>query len=182
MRKKSNKKLLFLLMSLSLFLSFSVMLLSSCSGGSTKNEESRGKVADDEAFYATQPLHSGLYDADYYDITGINARKGRFDGRIYFSLSPVTSALYVFENGNRTKIDNMVTLQKPFEKGDSGIYYTTDIKNNPVTMNTDSAMYVLDFKRGAENYKITFNPKPRHEGTALDILEKMAAQRNKNNK
>ena len=160
---------------------FSIALffaLSACGGGSsTKTEEKAG--VDDEAFYATQPVHSGLYDADYYDITGANARKGRFDGRIYFSLSPETSAFYVFENGNRTKIDYIVNLKKPFERGDSGIYYSEDTKDRPVTLNTDSTAYVLTFQRPGEDYKITFNSKPRHTGSALEILEKMAAQKKK---
>lgn len=154
-----------------------LLALASC-GGATKTEETTAKV-DDEAFYKTQPIHSGLYDADYYDITGTNSRKGRFDGRIYFSLSPETSAFYVFENGNRTKIDYTVTLQRPFEKNDSGLYVSVDSKDRPVSICTDSTMYVLDFQRSGEDLKITFNPKPRHEGSALDILEKMAAQKNK---
>lgn len=157
---------------------FSMMALVSCGGNSSKTEEAN--LVDDEAFYATQPLHSGLYDADYYDITGgNNPRKGRFDGRIYFTLSPAQSALYVFENGNRTKIDYVVPFQKPFEKGDSGIYKTTDMKERPVILNTDSTMYTIDFTYAGEDMKITFNPKPRHTGSALDILEKMNAQKNK---
>lgn len=160
------------------FITVCLFAMSSCGSNSAKSEGEASKI-DDEAFYSTQPVHSGLYDADYYDITGPNARKGRFDGRIYFSLSPETSAFYVFENGNRTKIDYIVALQKPFEKGDSGIYYTTDTKDHPVTLNTDSTAYVLDFTRGAEDMKITFNPKPRHTGSAIDILEKMNAQKNK---
>lgn len=164
-------------MKISSFL-FSLMLLSgaiafnSC-GGNSKSETTAN--VDDDAFYATQPIHSGLYDADYYDITGgNNPRKGRFDGRIYFSLSPETSAFMVFENGNRTKIDYTVSLKKPFEKGDSGIYYSVDTKDRPVTINTDSTAYVLDFQRSGEEFKITFSPKPRHMGSALEILEKMA--------
>ena len=154
-----------------------VILLNSCGGGA-KSEQA--EPTDDAAFYATQPLHSGLYDADYYDISGgNNPRKGRFDGRIYFTLSPAQSAFYVFENGNRTKIDYIVALQKPFEKGDSGIYYTTDTKDRPVTINTDSTMYTLNFHRSGEDMKIIFSPKARHESSALDILEKMNAQKNK---
>lgn len=159
--------------------SFIIFLLASCGAKTANNEEAA--LVDDEAFYETQPVHSGLYEADYYDITGTNARKGRFDGRVYISLSPSQSALYVFENGNRTKIDYIVNLQKPFEKGDSGIYYSTDTKDRPVKIYTDSTMYRLDFQRTGEDLKITFNPKPKHVGSALDIMERMAAQKNKNN-
>ena len=155
-----------------------VLAMNSCGGGSAKTEEEASKV-DDEAFYATQPVHSGLYDADYYDFTGTNPRKGRFDGRIYFTLSPETSAFYVFENGNRTKIDYLVALQKPFEKGDSGIYYSVDTKDRPVTISTDSTMYVLDFHRSGEDMKIIFNPKARHQGSAIEILEKINSTKNK---
>ena len=159
------------------FIIISAMFYSCGGSGTTKNEES-AKV-DDDAFYSTQPVHSGLYDADYYDITGTNPRKGHFDGRIYLSLSPEMSAFYVYENGNRTKIDYTVNLKKPFERNDSGVYCTTDSKDRPVTINTDSTTYFLDFQRGTENIKIGFNPKPRHTGTALEILEKMAAQKKK---
>ena len=175
MSLKSQIKLSALPWSLSVILLFS--MLSACAGSGNKTQESAN--IDDDKFYETQPVHSGLYDADYYDITGANAKKGRFDGRIYFSLSPETSAFYVFENGNRTKIDYTVSLQKPFEKGDSGIYYSVDSKNRPVTINTDSSMFVLNFQRTGEDLKITFSPKPRHQGSALEILEKMAAQKNK---
>lgn len=154
-------------------------ILFSCTGNKTGGEDSGSKATDDEAFYATQPLHSGLYDAENYDITGVNDRKGKFDGRIYFSLSPDMSAFYVFENGNRTKIDYTVTLKQPFEKGDSGIYLSVDAKDLPVTVNTDSTVYFLSFQKGAEHIKIGFSPKPRHTGTALEILERMAAQKNK---
>lgn len=153
-----------------------------CSGASktteAENEETAEKT-DDAAFYETQPLHSGLYDATYYDITGPGARKGSFDGRIYFSLSPATSAMYVFENGNRTKIDNLVVLSHPFEKNDSNVYTTVDSKNNPVTLLTDSTSYCVKYVHAADTMQITFNSKPRHEGTAIEILEKINEQRNK---
>lgn len=159
-----------------LMLSF-VLTLFACGNSASKDSETAAAV-DDDAFYATQPLHSGLYDADYYDVSGVKTQKGPFDGRIYFSLSPETSAFYVFENGNRTKIDYMVPLQKPFEKTDSG-FVSIDTKDRPVVINTDSATYILTFHRSGEDLKINFNPKARSEGRALDILEKMAAQKNK---
>lgn len=180
MNRKSKTMLMFFAMSFSLIL---VCFLNSCGGNSAKSDgnDAGNSKSDDAAFYATQPVHSGLYDADWYDITGANARKGRFDGRIYFSLSPDNSAFYVFENGNRTKIDYIVNLAKPFEKGDSGVYYTTDNKDRKVCIATDSSTYFLKFQRSNEDITIGFNPKPRHEGSALEILEKMAAQKNKNN-
>lgn len=161
---------------------FSAGLLTSCGSGSntSKADEETANKTDDAAFYETQPVHSGLYDASYYDITGKNPRKGQFDGRIYFSLSPETSAILVFENGNRTKIDVTIALQRPFEKNDSGFYQTVDLKERPVTVTPDSAAYILGFQHGGDDYKITFNPKPRHTGTALEILEKIGDRKKKN--
>lgn len=176
--KKIYRKHSSLFYSFVMLMGISMMSLSSC-GNSAKTEEA--KETDDEAFYKTQPVHSGLYDADYYDITGPNARKGRFDGRIYFSLSPDQSIFYVYENGNRTKIDYVVGLQKPFEKGDSGIYYSTDMKDRPVSVSTDSTMYTLQFQQSGDDIKVVFNPKARHTGNALEILERMNAQKKKNN-
>lgn len=147
-----------------------VFSLSSCSGSTSKSAEAA--ETDDDAFYATQPVHSGLYDASYYDIVGPNARRGKFDGRIYFSLSPKTSGINVFENGNRTKIDYIVGLEKPFVKNDN-VYATVDMKGKPVTVNTDSANYVLTFIHFNDTVSIGFSPKARHIGSAIDILEKM---------
>ena len=166
-----NKKYFFLLFASCLF------MLSACGGSASKSEESA--ATDNDAFYATQPVHSGLYDADYYDITGPNARRGKFDGRIYFSLSPKTSGINVFENGNRTKIDYLVGLEKPFEKDGNGLYISTDMKGKPVCVNTDSTSYILSFIHFNDTVKIGFSPKARHLGTALDILEKMTERKNK---
>ena len=58
-----------------------LLLLVSCGGSKEKAESA---PVDDDAFYATQPLHSGLYDATRYDIGGTNARGGRCDGRVFF--------------------------------------------------------------------------------------------------
>ena len=172
----NSKKIRVIMAAFPLMLVAFMMSFNSCGSNNSSKEEAT--QSENEAFYATQPLQSGLYDADYYDITGVNPRKGHFDGRIYFSLSPETSAFYVFENGNRTKIDHIVALKQPFEKNDS-VYFSLDTKDQPVTLNTDSTAYLLNFRRGGEDYIITFNPKPRHTGTAVEILEKMNAQRNK---
>ena len=127
----------------SIFSLFAALLLFVSCGGS--KEKAAATPVDDDAFYATQPLHSGLYDATSYDIEGTNARKGKFDGRVFFSLSPELSAIYVYENGNRTKIDYKVVLEKPFEKGDSGIYRSVDVMGLPVILAPDSTDYVLKF-------------------------------------
>ena len=83
-------------------------------GGNKQASESTVKAVDDDTFYATQPVKSGQYRAVSYDIVGDNTRKGKFDGRVLISLSPEQSGMYVFENGNRAKIDYKLVLKKPF--------------------------------------------------------------------
>lgn len=149
-----------------------LLIMCGCEGKNVADKKSEKRV-DDMEFYATQPLQSGLYDADSYDITGVNGKKGKYDGRIYFSLSPELSAFYVFENGNRTKISYAMSMDRPFERNDSGFYTSVDIKGNPVVMTTDSSAYTLHFKKGESDITIGFNPKPRYRASALEILEKM---------
>lgn len=156
-----------------------VMLLFAACGGGNKEKASSAPV-DDDAFYATQPVHSGLYDATSYDIEGTNARKGKFDGRVFFTLSPEASAIYVYENGNRTKIDYKVVLQKPFEKGDSSIYRTVDVKGNAVTVTPDSVGMMLRFEKPGVKVAIGFDKNPRNTWNALETLEKMNEQIQKN--
>ncbi len=165
----------------SIFSIFSMLLLLAACGGNTK-ENAESAPVDDDAFYSTQPVHSGLYNAVSYDITGgSNPRKGKFDGRLFITLSPETSALYVFENGNRTKIDYKVVLEKPFEKGDSGVYRTVDVNGLPVTIAPNSLDYILSFEKNKAKVEIGFESKPKSTGTAFEILERMneAIQKNK---
>ena len=176
--KPVNKVPLFLIVWSVIMLVF-ILCLGSCGGNKSEDTTKEENKIDDAAFYETQPLHSGLYDADYYDITGPGARKGQFDGRIFFSLSPEMSAIYVFENGNRTKIENTITLKHPFEKGDNGVYRSVDAKDRSVTITPDSAMLVLGYQWSGDTCSITFNPKARYEASALDILEKITAQKKK---
>lgn len=165
---------------LSIFASAALMLaMAACSGG---NKEKAEKAAvDDDAFYATQPVHSGQYRAVSYDITGENERKGKFDGRILISLSPDQSGMYVFENGNRAKIDYTLVLKQPFEKGDSGVYRTVDVNDLPVTIKTDS-IYTLSFEKGKHKVEIGFEAAPMNTGSALEVMERISTtlQKNKN--
>ena len=161
----------------SLVLIAGMVCFNSCGGN--KNESKESAEVNETSFYETQPVHSGLYDADYFDITGINPRKGAFDGRIFFSLSPEMSAIYVFENGNRTKIDNTITLKQPFVKGEDGIYTSLDSKDRSVSVKSDSAKLILSYEYSGDTLNITFNPKARYEGSAVEILEKITAQKKK---
>ncbi len=164
------------------------LILASCGGNAAKDTATDSTVAtettaiENDEFYASQPVHSGTYIANSYDITGERARKGKYDGRIIFTLSPsTTSALYVYENGNRAKINYKVILKHPFEKGDSGVYKTVDVNDLPVTITPDSTEYYLAFQKNNSNIKIGFEPKPKTSTNAFEALEDMnkEIQRNK---
>lgn len=158
-----------------------MLLMVGCGGSGSKGESQQTETATDEAaFYSTQPMQSGEYYAVRYDITGENERKGQFDGRVMMSLSPELSALYVYENGNRTKISYKVILDKPFEKGDSGIYRASDTKGLPVTMQTDSTVYTLTFEKGKEKVCIGIDSKPKHTASAFDMQQRINEQIQKN--
>lgn len=156
-----------------------VAMLASCGGGA--KEKAAEKQVDDEAFYATQPIVSGQYRVDYYDITGPNARKGKFDGRLLVSLSPSEqSGMYVYENGNRAKIDYKIVLKAPFEKGDSGVYKTLDVNDLPVTIAPDSLGYVLSFEKKDSKIQINFEKEPMSTGSALEMMERITSTIQKN--
>lgn len=147
-----------------------LVLLPACG---SKNSDSQ---ADSAAFAANQPVESGIYNATAYDITGDDARHGKFDGRIIVALSPSQSALYVYENGNRTKINYSVVLERPFEKGDSGVYRAVDMKGKPVIVDTDSAVFTLTFEKNTQQVTIDFDKTPRSTGSAMDMMERMNEQ------
>ena len=62
-------------------------IMASCGGNSAKEQQAEAQAAA-EAFQAEQPVESGVYDATYFDIKGKDTRKGQFDGRVIYSLSP----------------------------------------------------------------------------------------------
>ncbi len=161
-----------------------MVAMASCGGGS--KDAKSDKAVDDEAFYATQPVVSGQYRAFSYDIVGgNNPRKGKYDGRLLMALSPSEPCvMYVYENGNRAKIDYKIVLNAPFEKGDSGVYKTVDAHNLPVTISSDSLGYVLAFEKksgDAETHiKIGFEKDPMSTASALEMMERIASQMQKN--
>lgn len=152
----------------------SMAILSSC-GGNNK-QAAADSAANAAEFVESQPMESGQYDVTHYDITGENARKGNFDGRLLIALSPEQSALYVYENGNRAKIDYLVVLSKPFEKADS-VYTTTDTKGKTVTMAPDSLGYKLTFEKNNDTISIDVDKTAKYTDNALAILEKIQQQR-----
>lgn len=166
--KNLTKKAKFMIMT-------AIAAIALCGCGSTDKGSSKD-VTDDEAFYATQPVKSGVYEATYYDITGTEARKGNFDGRVLLALDPEKSGIYVYENGNRAKIDYGLTFDKPFEKGDKGIYRTVGDNGEPIEIYTDSTVYKLKFDRGKTSVTIDFNPKAMSTGSSYEIWERINRQ------
>lgn len=155
-------------------------MLYACGSGTKQESDETSQPADTAAFQESQPLESGQYRAFSYDITGKNARKGRYDGRVMFFLSPDKNGFYVYENGNRAKIDYMVALKAPFEKGDSGIYKTVDMKDLPVTLTPDSTNYILKFEKNDTKIAIGFEQAPMFTATPIEMMEKISAQIKKN--
>lgn len=156
-----------------------VVLIVSASCGSKEKSQKEANETDTAAFALSQPVENGIYDATAYAITGENAAEGKFDGRVIVSLSPERSALYVYENGNRVKIKNIIILDKPFEKGDSNVYRAVDNKGKQVTVSLDSAANTLTFDREAGQYKIEFSKEARSKGTAIEMYERINEQVNR---
>lgn len=151
-----------------------LLAMTACGGNKQKAEEAE---AADETFYASQPVESGIYDATYFNVRGKDARKGQFDGRVIASVSPEQSALYVYENGNRTKIKKLLMLDAPFEKTDS--VYTATSKGSPVTLAKDSSDYVLNYIANSDTVAITFSQKARNTYTPIEALEKIQQESSK---
>ena len=152
-------------------------LMASCGGNSNKEKEAEDQAAS-EAFAAEQPVESGIYDATYFDIKGKDSRKGPFDGRVIYSLSPEQSAIFVYENGNRTKIKHILMLDKSFQKQDS-VYVAIDKTGIPVTVGNDSTNMYIDYIANSDTVTITFNPTPRNVYTPLEALTKIKEEAGK---
>lgn len=152
-------------------------IIASCGGNANKEKEAEAGV-DNEAFYAEQPVESGIYDATYFDIKGKNTRKGQYDGRVIYALSPEQSAVFVYENGNRTKIKNLLMLEKGFQKADS-VYTATDAKGNSVTVGNDSINMYINYIANSDTVTITFNPKAKNTYTPIEALAKIKEEASK---
>lgn len=152
------------------------LLMAACGGEKQRTAEAAAEAEAD--FAKSQPVESGLYNADYFDITGATPRKGSFDGRVLFSISPDQSAVMVYENGNRTKINHLLMLQAPFEKTDS-VYTSTDANGKPVTLRSDSTFMQISYVVKLDTVTVNFNPAPRNTYTPLEALEKIQEQAQK---
>ncbi len=157
-----------------LCLSSLLLALGSCGNSQKAAEET---TAPDETFYAAQPIESGIYDATYFNIKGKDNRKGAFDGRVIVSISPKQNAMFVYENGNRTKIKHIVMLDAPFEKGDGS--YTAASKGAPVSLATDSANYIVNYINNNDTVTITFNRQARSKYEPLEALKKIQEEASK---
>lgn len=153
-----------------------MMLAAGACGSKSDKDAETSAETDMTVFNESQPFESGQYDATSYDIAGAdNSRSGKFDGRLLAALSPEQSVLYIYENGNRTKIKYQVILEKPFEKNDSGLYVSSS-KGEPVTVKADSASYTLTFDKNATHVSIDFDKTPNYKGSYLEIMEKITEQ------
>ncbi len=150
------------------------MAFTSCSG--SKKQADYAGYSSEEEFLASQPVQSAQYRADYFEIGGEKARKGHFDGRVLFAISPEKSGFYVYENGNRTKINYTVMLDRPFEKGDSGIYRSADANGKPVTLRLDSAVFKLAFEKHDNPVVISFEEQPMNVYSSYEAWEKMSEE------
>lgn len=145
--------------------------LSSCSGNG-KNEK-KAEVSEED-FYATQPCVSGQYEASYFEIKGKNSRKGPFDGRIMMALDPESCGIYVYENGNRVKINYRLVADKPFEKQADGVFLTADKSGNPISVTNDSTSNILSFVNKGDTVAITYNPVPASTATAAEMWQRIS--------
>lgn len=142
-------------------------------GACGSNAEKEGEhVMTPEEFEENRPFESGTYQVNYYDITGENERKGHFDGRMLASLDPEVGVLYFFENGNRAKIKYRIILDKPFEKGEDGIYVARDKDGNLVIVSSDSTSHI-NFKKNDSKIRLDFDIKPINTQPAKDVLDKI---------
>lgn len=161
-------------------IALSVVFMLTATACSSKSENNKEENDVSQKEMSQQPVENGEYLATHYDITGKNERSGSFDGRLMVSISGDQSVLYVYENGNRTKIDYKVLLEKPFEKGDSGIYKANDTKGRPVMIATDSTVNVLTFEKNESEIRIDFDKTPKSTGSAMEMLERITTQVEKN--
>lgn len=159
------------------FLSASALVLAMAACGGNSQKASEETAAEEAGFYENQPLESGMYDASYFDIKGKDSRKGAFDGRVIVSVSPEQSAIFVYENGNRTKIKHLLMLDAPLEKADS--LYTSASKGLPVTLASDSTDYKVNYISNSDTVTITFSQKARSAYQPLEALQKIQEEASK---
>ena len=152
-------------------------IMASCGGNANKEKEAETE-ASEEAFAAGQPVESGIYDATYFDIKGKDSRKGQFDGRVIYALSPDQSVVFVYENGNRTKIKHILMLEKSFQKEDS-VYVAMDKTGIPVTVGNDSTNMYVSYIANSDTVTITFNPKARNTYSPIEALAKIKEEAGK---
>ncbi len=86
--------------------------------------------------------------------------------------------MFVYENGNRTKIKHILMLDKPFQKNDS-VYTATDKTGIPVVVGNDSTNMYVNYVVSGDTVTITFNPTPRNTYTPIEALTKIKEEASK---
>lgn len=155
-----------------------IFALASCSGNnSSATEDSSASTVDkDAAFYEAQPLESGEYRAVSFQDAAPGSLRTRFDGRMIISVTPESTNLYLYENGNRTKFTAVVALAKPFEKSDS-IYASTDVKNLAVELIPGAEVDTLCFTKAGTPVKVAFERTPMSTYTPMEALQRITDKR-----
>lgn len=148
----------------------SMTLLAACGG----NKDNAKETADTEVatFYESQPLESGEYRAVSFTYDEEGERRNSFDGRMLVALTPESSGILVFENGNRTKFEARASLTKPFEKID-GVYTATDSKDQPVKIITGVENDTLYLIKGGKGVKVAFEKEPMSGLTPEDAWKRI---------
>lgn len=151
-------------------------------GSCTKTEQKTEQESTEAVeFYAAQPTDSGVYSATYYSIVekGDTVKKGKFDGRVIVALDPDRSGLYVFENGNRTKIDYRLVLKGSFEETEEDVYKAETQDGKQLTWTENGAEYHLSIETPEKTVTIKINRNPIAMTTAADAWERISRQLNK---
>lgn len=148
----------------------SLVMFGSCGGNKDKAEVST--EAESATFYETQPLESGEYRAVSFTYDEEGERRNSFDGRMLVAVTPESSGIYIYENGNRTKFEARVSLSQPFEKTDS-VYTASDSQNQPVVLVSGSESDTLKVIKGGKGVKIAFEKKPLNVLTPEDAWKRI---------
>jgi len=158
-----------------------MVALTACSGnGKTAAEDSSASTIDkDGAFYETQPLESGEYRVVSFQDAAPGSQRTRFDGRMIISVTPESTNIYIYENGNRTKFSSVIALGSPFEKSDS-LYVSKDVKNQAVDIIPGSENDTLSYTKAGTPVKIAFERKPMSTYTSMEALQRITDKRTEN--
>ena len=138
---------------------FTAMLAFASCAGTGKSQSSDSASAGEQATAVSMPLESGEYRAVSFQDTVAGAKRTVFDGRLLLALDPDNSAVYIYENGNRTHFKAKAILSKPFAQVDS-VYTTTDSEGREITLIPGNQVDTLLLYRSGKPVKVAFENKP----------------------